>query len=183
MTIFTGITGLFMRIRYAKPGDFKDIATMVYDMYAEAGKNPRFGDYVRLNRPNTNMVKDWFTNIYNESRNGHSVYLVAEEKGHIIGHCFVRKKDVPDSERSHVGILSILVNRSHRNSGVGTRLIKEALKLSRKKFDVVQLSVLSINKRAIRLYERFDFKKWGTEPMYAKRKGKYIDSVHMYLKL
>ncbi|MDE1851603.1 MAG: GNAT family N-acetyltransferase [Candidatus Micrarchaeota archaeon] len=172
-----------MRIRYAKPGDFKDIATMVYDMYVEVGKNSSFGDYVRLNRPNTHLVKDWFANIYKESKNGHSVYLVAEEKGHVIGHCFVRKRDIPDSERSHVGVLSILVNRTWRNSGVGTRLIKKTLKLSRKKFDVVQLSVLAINKRAIRLYERFGFKRWGIEPMYAKRKGKYIDSVHMYLKL
>lgn len=170
-------------IRNVKLTDFDGVLALSRSMYKEAETNSDFGDYLFLKRPTRVKMDEWFAKVYDEAKNGHSIYLVAEENGAIVGHCFIRKRDIPDSERSHTGALSILVNKEWRNRGIGTMLIKKALRLSRKKFDIIQLSVLTNNPKAISLYKRLGFRKWGIEPMYAKRDGKYIDSVHMYLRL
>ena len=49
--------------------------------------------------------------------------------------------------------------------------------------ELINLEVRADNSRAIRLYERFGFKRVGVSPAYMKIGGEYADAVLMYLDL
>jgi RimJ/RimL family protein N-acetyltransferase len=80
-----------------------------------------------------------------------------------------------------VGQLGILVHRDHRGSGVGTALLQRALAEARSKFELVYLSVFSVNSGALRLYQRFGFSVCGHLPRAVKRGGRYFDEERMVL--
>ena len=171
-----------MVVRNVRKNDFPFIIKMYKDAYSEIRTNPKFGDYVRLQKPSASYFKKWAINMYKEVQTGNAICVVAEENKKVVGSCFVIKRDMPDSEVSHVGVLRIVVDRNWRGKGIGTCLLDQVIKKSSKKFDIIELYTLAFNK-AKRLYKRFGFRTWGVAPGYIKRGKRYIDLEYMYLKL
>ncbi len=172
-----------MVVRPAKRSDFDRVAGIYRAGYGEVKDNPNFGDYLRLKKPTHSTEEKWKKNIYNDIKNGDFVYLVAEERGKILGFCYASKKDVPDSEMSHIGSVGIRVVKNYRGKGIGTQLLKKLIEKCKGKFDILEINVLRNNKKAIKLYKKFNFKTWGIAPNYVKRGKRYIDMEYLCLKL
>jgi ribosomal protein S18 acetylase RimI-like enzyme len=171
-----------IKIRKAKKDDFVDILRLNRNIYKETRADPDFGDSVFLKRPSRARMVRWFNELLSEANNVNAIYLVAELDGKVVGHCFV-KRERPGSELSHVGVLSMLVDRDYRGIGVGGRLLREMIKSSRKKFETIYLRVFSSNVRAKGLYKKMGFRSFGIGPRFVKRGRKYFDMEYMYLRL
>ncbi len=172
-----------IKIRDAKPSDSKFVSYLISSDRKDSEKNPNFGDYLFIKRLSGSQLSERFRSRYKDYSSGNAVFKVAECEGKVIGYCFVRKKDIPDSELSHVGVLSIRVGSKFRRKGVGTMLVRDSLKECKSHFEIIELNFLAINSIARRLYRKFGFKKWGIGPDFVKRGGRYIDMEYMYLQL
>lgn len=172
-----------MTIREVKQSDFEDLSKLHDEGYDELDMNPNFGDYLRLSRPSYDDKANWFSNMYRQFLNGDILYFVAEERGKVIGFCFVIKLGIPDSEISHAGELGIRVSKDFRRKGIGTELVKYVLEKCKGKFDIIEVGVMDINETSKKLFRNFNFKTWGIAPGFVKRNGRYIDVEHMCLKL
>ena len=172
-----------MKIRKATFKDLRKVLDIYDEGYLEVKENPNFGDYLRLTPPDEKRKKAWIKNQHKYLLNGDIVFSVAEEAGNIVGFCYVIKKDLPDSEMSHVGVLAIRVSKGWRNKGIGTKLLDYTLNGCHGKFDIIELFPFANNIIAKNLYKKFNLKPWGTAPGYIKRNGIYIDLEYMCLDL
>ena len=171
-----------MLIGPASKSDLYDVWYIYDSAYDELAENPDFGDYLRLKRPSRKNIGKWATGAYEGIKSGNILFFVAKEGGKVLGFCFVGKKDVPDSELSHVGVLGIRIRKEFRNRGLGTKLVKYALERGRSKFDLIEIQVMAINKASKALFKGLGFKTWGVAPGYVKRGKRRINLEHMYLK-
>ncbi len=172
-----------MKVRTLLPSDRAGLLRLLDQSYDEVKRNPGLGESLRLERPKMSGQVKWFDEIRKLVRSGDAVFYVAEEKGDVIGFCSVVKKDIPESEMSHIGVLGVRVAEGWRGRGIGSKLMKQVLDKCKGKFEIVELFVFKPNEDAQRLYERFGFKAWGVAPRYIKRGKKYLDTVYMYLNL
>jgi ribosomal protein S18 acetylase RimI-like enzyme len=76
-----------------------------------------------------------------------------------------------DDETPQIGIA---VLSSFQGRGVGSRLMAHFLERARDQFPAVSLGVHPENQRAIKLYERFDFDRFGTGP------GNYVHMLRVF---
>lgn len=171
-----------LKIRRCRSNDFYGVIKLNRRVYREARNDPDFGDFLFVKMPSKERMRVWFKGLLNEVRKNDAVYLVAEYNGNIVGQCFVRR-DTPGSELSHVGILSILVDKEYRNRGFGKELLRSAIKASRNKFEILHLRVFESNKIAKKLYANFGFRSFGIAPGFIKRNNRHINREYMYLKL
>lgn len=82
--------------------------------------------------------------------------IVAELEGEPVGHVGV---DPETGRCRHVAELGIFVRREHWGKGVGSELMKEAIKLAKQLgCRKIVLNTTEGNERAIRLYKKFGFK-------------------------
>lgn len=169
-------------IRNLKWEDFNDLISNYYSYYDELKDNPQFGIIFRNKIPSMNEEVIWFSNMYNNVCNKNTVAKVAEINGRIVGLCDVCV-DRADSEKAHIGVLGITIRNGYRNKGVGYRLISNVIDSCRGIFEVIRLGVFSTNIRAIKLYEKAGFVKYGELPYSVKRGSEYIKEILMYLKL
>lgn len=103
--------------------------------------------------------------------------LVAYENRELVGFAYVNVKRTL-MKNILLGELGIFVGESHRGKGIGNKLIANLLLFSKKyNVRVVYLTVLSDNVRAIRLYQKYGFKKVGIT--LDKWKGKTYESIIM----
>lgn len=85
---------------------------------------------------------------------------------------------------SHRAELGISVRKEHWGKGIGTKLMDALIAFAKNAgFEILSLDVRSDNDRAIRLYERFGFKKIATYPGFMKIKGALVDYDLMSLPL
>jgi ribosomal protein S18 acetylase RimI-like enzyme len=171
-----------VRIRQPVSSDFPGVLKLCWSIYGEVKADPGFGDYVFFKRPTKANIRRWFNVLRKDIAKRNAVYCIAESRGHVLGQCFVRR-DTPGSEISHVGMLSILVAKGYRNSGIGTKLLDFTIRKCKGRFEILHLRVFSSNKRAKRLYKRFGFRSFGVAPGFHKRGNRYTDREFMYLKL
>ena len=86
--------------------------------------------------------------------------------------------------RGEIEIISILVDKKHRNKGVGKSLLKKLLDIANeKKIQHIFLEVSIENKIAIKLYKKFNFIKVGNRKNYYSYNGRNIDAYIMKLVL
>ena len=71
------------------------------------------------------------------------------------------------------------VRTNARNMGVGRRLAEAVIGFAREHVEVVQLSVVSENEAARRLYASLGFVEYGIERKALKQDGRYYDEVLM----
>ena len=79
-----------------------------------------------------------------------------------------------------VGILAMGVLSEHRRSGIGSKLIIEATKISLERgLHRLELRVDQENSEAISLYRRHGFTEEGTAKMAALVDGRFVDKIYM----
>lgn len=105
------------------------------------------------------------------------VAVVRDESGRelIVGTAMLNL--FPNPRLRHSAGIGLMVHRDYQGKGVGSALLKELLDLADLWLMLtrVELTVLSDNEKAIRLYEKFGFKKEGTKRMAVIRNGEYVD--------
>lgn len=85
---------------------------------------------------------------------------------------------------SHRAELGISVRKDYWGKGIGTKLMGALIAFAKNAgFEILSLDVRSDNDRAIRLYEKFGFKKIATYPGFMKIKDELVDYDLMYLPL
>ena len=83
---------------------------------------------------------------------------------------------------SHVADLGLFVLKPHRRLGIGFRLMEEALVWAgENQVEKITLSVFATNTPAIRLYQKFGFKKEGRLMRQIKLGHEYIDFLQLAL--
>jgi ribosomal protein S18 acetylase RimI-like enzyme len=115
----------------------------------------------------------WLTN---------STVFGAFQNSELIGTAsFTRLSGLKDS---HKGLLrAMYVRPAARRSGAGRQLVQAIIELARQKVEQVQLSVVSTNQPAIRLYQTLGFRQYGLEKNALKHNGTYSDEILMSLDL
>jgi len=87
-------------------------------------------------------------------------------------------------KESHKGWLrAMYVRSSHRRTGASRLLVQTVIDAARQRVEILQLSVVSDNLAAIRLYQSFGFVRYGLEEHSLKQNGRYFDEIHMFLDL
>jgi len=85
---------------------------------------------------------------------------------------------------AHSGrIIAVYVRERFRNQNVGRRLMEAILAIAAEHVELVQLSVLSENLPARRLYSNLGFEEYGIERKSHKYAGRYYDQVLMMKEL
>ena len=83
-------------------------------------------------------------------------------------------------KEAHKGLLvGMYVRPGARKAGVGRRLVETIIEFARQRVELIQLSVVSDNEQARRLYERLGFLEYGLEKRALKQDGHYYDEVLM----
>jgi ribosomal protein S18 acetylase RimI-like enzyme len=84
-------------------------------------------------------------------------------------------------KKRHKGLLwGMYVRPAARNSGLGQRLVEAVLRhAAARAVGLVDLTVVSENRPALRLYENLGFVEYGHEKMSLKLNGRYYDEILM----
>jgi RimJ/RimL family protein N-acetyltransferase len=93
---------------------------------------------------------------------------------------------MPESamKRAHKGHLwGMYVRPAARGTGLARQLVEAVLTFAQERVELVQLSVISGNVPAHRLYRTLGFTPYGLEERALKVRGKYLDEVHMVKRL
>jgi ribosomal protein S18 acetylase RimI-like enzyme len=86
----------------------------------------------------------------------------------------------PGPKHGHKGTLwGMYVRPQARGAGIGGRLVEAVIEHARTRVELLQLTVISENLAARRLYERLGFASYGLEKRAAKYRGRYHDDVLM----
>jgi RimJ/RimL family protein N-acetyltransferase len=86
----------------------------------------------------------------------------------------------PGPKHAHKGILwGMYVRPQARGAGIGARLVEAVLTHASRHVELIELTVISENAAARRLYERFGFVEYGLEKRAAKYRGRYHDDLLM----
>jgi len=175
---------LDVTVRPVRWEDFDDLRETYFQLYDERDAGEPIGIHLFAERPSLADEADWFAAAFRKAAKGDAIFLVAEVEGHAVGSCTVARLDpAKGSETAHVGELGILVRRGFRGRGVGTALFERSIAEAPKLFEIVFLSVFSVNTGAHRLYERYGFRDCGHLPAAVKRGGQYLDMERMFLDL
>jgi ribosomal protein S18 acetylase RimI-like enzyme len=85
--------------------------------------------------------------------------------------------------RHRVNLFAVYVTPNVRGKRVGTALLQEVVKYTKQMPHVekINLTVVSTNKAAIKLYEKVGFKSFGLEHHAMKMNDTYVDEVYMSL--
>jgi RimJ/RimL family protein N-acetyltransferase len=167
--------------RDVRPSDFESLSNNFFSFIDELKENPDLGLVLVKKKPTLSEELEWFSDFYKNVEQGKTIATVAETDSKVVGVCEVERMR-PDSDVSHRGELGLAIVKEYRGQGIGTELMKHTLEKCRGKFEMIELSVFSINK-AKKLYERFGFQTFGHNPHAIKRDGKYYEEDLMLLKL
>jgi RimJ/RimL family protein N-acetyltransferase len=179
-TKFIAKDGTEYIVRDLKRSDAKS----VFDYFAQLRKEKHPG----LPRRKKNTLKDiveWVNDGVNGAKKRRDINLVAEKDGKVIGTCEISYL-YKDLNSRHIGNYNTSISSSERGKGLGTFMFKEQLKLIKKRipnFKIVELTATSINKKAIKLYRRWGFRKAAEVPKRVKIGNVYYGDVVMHYNL
>ena len=110
-----------------------------------------------------------------------NVQYLAKVDGEIIGTASLNRKP---RRMSHRGEFGISLKKAWWGCGAASALTEAVLAFARENgFEQLNLEVRSSNARAVRLYEKYGFRKLCTFPRFFKINGEYIDFDLMNLEL
>jgi RimJ/RimL family protein N-acetyltransferase len=167
--------------RNLRVSDFQNLSDNFFAFLEELNENPDLGLVLLRKKPALSEELEWFSNLYKNVEQGKIIATVAEADSKVVG-LYEVEGSRADSDVAHGGRLGISIVKEYRRRGIGTELMRQTLEKCKGKFEVVELSVFSINK-AKKLYERFGFQTFGHNPLAIKRNGKYYEEDLMLLKL
>ena len=100
--------------------------------------------------------------------------------GELVGTAgFSVQQGAPNAHKGR--LFSMYVRPDLRNVGIGRRLLSAVLDVARENVELIQLSVVSENPAARRLYESAGFLQFGLERKASKYGDKYYDEALMVL--
>lgn len=93
-----------------------------------------------------------------ELSNSNNIYLIAELENEIVGICFSQIKEISNNKimknRKILHIENICVDENHQKKGIGKKLYKQIVQLSKEKnIDNIELMVWGFNENAIKFYK------------------------------
>ena len=128
--------------------------------------------------------KKWLEEQLRKIKSRKSVYLIAEANDMVIG---TTQVFLNEGRGEHVGNFGIIIKKGYRGIGLGSYLTGEVIKLAQNKLKpkpkIIKLDVFPINKPAIGLYTKYNFKKVAVIPKQREYKGKLYDEIVMLLYL
>ena len=112
------------------------------------------------------------------ARSDDAAVLVAETRDGLVGRLSLARERHPASR--HVADLGLMVAKTHRRRGIGTALLNASADWARARgVEKLELHVFPHNDAAIRLYERFGFKREGYRRAHYRRDDGYVDAILM----
>lgn len=116
-----------------------------------------------------------------QSESTDNVQYLAKVKDEIIGTASLNRKH---KRMSHRGVFGITLKKAWWGCGAASALMEAILAFAKENdFEQLNLEVRSDNARAIRLYEKYGFRKLCTFPHFFKINGEYVDFDLMNLEL
>ncbi|HVA82872.1 MAG TPA: GNAT family protein [Candidatus Aquilonibacter sp.] len=168
-------------IRPLAKTDRKDLIDNYFSYWDELKRNPNLGLSFVPKKPALKDEQVWFKNMLNNVKRGNEVASVALVDGKAVGLCNAHR--LSRRENAHIAELGIAIRDGYRGAGIGEALMKDVIKRSRGKFEIIQLAVFAMNEKAEKLYRRLNFKEYGRVPNGMKRDGRYTDTILMYLNI
>ena len=89
-----------------------------------------------------------------------------------------------DKTEKHLGLFGITIKKRWRDKGIGKKLMEVTIKEAKHKLTGLKIIILSVfanNPKAIKMYQRFGFRKYGLLPKGVYLKDRYVDNINMYL--
>jgi putative acetyltransferase len=153
-------------IRASRPDDAEAMGEMIALPGFRAGT-------LRLPYPRPEQTRSWL-----ENQSSDTVNLMALLDGRIVGNAGLNRHG---GRRAHAAGLGIGIHDDFVGRGIGTALIGELVDVADNWLNLkrLELNVYTDNSVAIRLYEKFGFKREGVFVSYAYRDGAYVDSLAM----
>ena len=113
-----------------------------------------------------------------------ALMLVAYVDGKHVGNCSFSPVG-PFRRFAHRCGMSIALYQEYWGCGIGSIMLETALRYAKEVgYEQVELEVVSSNTKAIKLYEKYGFKKYGTKPDNMKYSdGSYASTDWMMVKL
>lgn len=168
-----------MKVRDLEWNDLEGWTHLYYARYEEVRTDKELGVYTRDPKPSLADEAAFFGRMWKAVLDGDEVAIVAENEGTLVGVCTVVRRGDHREDR-HIGVLAMMVHRSHRDRGVGSMLLARTLDRCVGKFEIIELTVMEKNLRAKHLYEKFGFVESGRMPRAFKRDGEYFDDILMW---
>ncbi|MBD3352027.1 MAG: GNAT family N-acetyltransferase [Candidatus Lokiarchaeota archaeon] len=166
--------GKEITIRYIKFSDLNAIWENYNEVVDEGRYLPAF-EHVTSNYEK----KTWYQDLIGLG----NLCIVAQDKSldsdeDIVGQCTI--EDVQWEASDHVGVLGIIVRKSHRNMDIGYHLIEFSLEEAQENGkEKIILTVFETNKHAISLYQKLGFDTVGVRKKHFFMNGQYIDEILM----
>ena len=120
--------------------------------------------------------------LENLQKSTHSRMILALDGERIVGDACIEGTGNPRFR--HRATLAISVEKAYWGQGIGTSLISRLISFAKDAgIEIISLDVRADNYNAIRLYEKFGFKRYGVFEKYFKIGSQYADAVYMNLYL
>lgn len=162
-------------VRTALPTDAKE-AVEYLNIIGGESNNLLFGkNEFRLNE------EQEAEHIERVNNDPNSIMIVATVEDKLVSIALLRS---PERKRiAHVSEFSISVKKEYWNLGIGSYVMEQLINFAKQNetIKVVSLGVRSDNENAIKLYEKFGFKKIGTHKNYFNIDGDFYDEILMDL--
>ncbi|MDE1804706.1 MAG: GNAT family N-acetyltransferase, partial [Candidatus Micrarchaeota archaeon] len=169
-------------VRPVSRRDRDDLVGCYYSYWEERKQNPLLGLGFLAKKPTLKEEREWFKSMCDSVRRGDTIASVAEVGGKVVGLCDVKGQHRL-ADTTHVGVLGIAIRKEFRAMGVGSALLKDVIRRSKRRFDIITLSVFGTNKKAEELYRKVGFRRYGVLRGGLRRNGEHIDHIYMYLRL
>ncbi|MBI2327858.1 GNAT family N-acetyltransferase [Candidatus Curtissbacteria bacterium] len=90
--------------------------------------------------------------------------LVAKENNQIVGSVFIFYLPIPAHGKPYAFLEGLVVDKNHRNKGIGTALAQKAIELARQKNCYKMIFTSGLNRQDLhKFYQKLGFSKWGFE--------------------
>lgn len=117
-------------------------------------------------------------NVINQSINGNSLLLFAEEDGEIVGYLSAQRGRY--NRLKHCAYIVVGIRRAFQGKGVGTKFFAELDAWAKEnQLKRLELTVMCPNKAARHLYEKSGFEIEGIKKCSMLVDGEYVDEYYM----
>lgn len=175
---FTLPDGRRLVLRALSSSDLAQAVRFANALVREGRTNRELG--VLLDTPVTRKEeREWLARVVSGIRRENTFSVAAFHDGSLVGNCDIWRQRFKDLR--HSGTLGIAILDGYRGLGLGRKMLQHLLKASAGGgLTLAELRVLSINRRAIRLYASLGFKEAGRVPGKIIRNGRRIDEILMF---
>lgn len=157
-------------LRNAEAEDAKEVLLHIKKTASETEYMTSYPDEIMITKEEE---QNYLTYIENNDR---AILLVSEIENKIVSLASIMPVEEKEKCR-HRGGLGISIQKEYWGMGIGTAAMRVLLEMAeRAAYEQVELEVVSENKRAIALYQKFGFESYGIQKHAFKcRDGKYLD--------